>query len=309
MMTTIAISQPDLRCASRPSDSVDLPMTTGQDCQFHVAARGSALAAALSVVSGGLTAVHARFLAPYQPRLEHIALEPAAGKSRDRAIRIAFVTDTHVGPVIRAADVERALRLYDAFAPDVLLLGGDLICESPRYIPEAAAVLGDFAGSLTGGAYAVLGNHDYSNDAPRLVNELERRGIRVLRNEAAPLGGRDSTLWVAGIDDALLGSPDLTAAFSGIPEMASAISLWHEPDWADAAAAKGAVLQISGHSHGGQVRLPGLGPAAAPTGGKRFVHGLNMAGSMPVYTSRGVGVYRPPVRFRCPPEVTLITVG
>jgi predicted MPP superfamily phosphohydrolase len=70
----------------------------------------------------------------------------------------------------------------------------------------------------------------------------------------------------------------------------------------------GAFLQLSGHSHGGQVRLPILGTIAAPAGGRRFVAGLNFATGMPVYTTRGVGVYRPPVRFRCAPEITLVTL-
>jgi uncharacterized protein len=87
-----------------------------------------------------------------------------------------------------------------------------------------------------------------------------------------------------------------------------AITLWHEPDWAECVVKYGAFLQLSGHSHGGQVRLPLVGPITAPAGGKRFVKGLNFAAGMPVYTTRGVGVYRPPVRFRCPPEVTLLTL-
>jgi predicted MPP superfamily phosphohydrolase len=215
----------------------------------------------------------------------------------------------HVGPVIRPADIERALQLLAAEKPDLVLLGGDLVCESPRYIDEATAVVGDFVASSPLGAFAVLGNHDYSTDARRLRRTLERQGIRVLRNEAARVCRDGHELWLAGIDDAMLGSPDPSLAFADIPRVAPAVALWHEPDWADCVAPYRPIVQLSGHSHGGQIRLPFLGTVAAPAGGRRFVAGLNQADGMPVYTSRGVGVYRPPVRLRCAPEVTLVTVS
>ena len=115
-------------------------------------------------------------------------------------------------------------------------------------------------------------------------------------------------MWIAGIDDALLGSPDPLSAFARVPPGARPVALWHEPDWAEHVVQHGAFVQLSGHSHGGQVRLPVAGAIAAPEGGRQFVHGLNFAAGMPIYTTRGVGVFRPPVRFRCPPEVTLVTL-
>jgi predicted MPP superfamily phosphohydrolase len=201
------------------------------------------------------------------------------------------------------------MKLLAAAGPDLLLMGGDYVCESPRYIAEAAAVLGEYALSARLGTLAVLGNHDYSNDASRIAAKLESRGIRVLRNDAVNVLGNESPLWIAGIDDAILGRPDPLAAFAQVPDLSPVVVLWHEPDWAEQSAGQGAILQLSGHSHGGQVRLPGLGDMAAPAGGRRFVSGRNTANGMPVYTSRGIGVYRPPVRFRCPPEVTLMTLS
>jgi predicted MPP superfamily phosphohydrolase len=216
------------------------------------------------------------------------------------------VTDTHIGPAINARDVDRSLSLLHAVNPDLLLLGGDYICESPRFAPEAAAVLSEHAAATPLGAVAVLGNHDYACDASRLTSLLERRGIRVLRNESACLATGSRELWIVGIDDAVLGAPDLPRAFAGVPRDSAVLALWHEPDWATETARFRPMLQLSGHSHGGQVRLPLLGNIAAPSGGRRYVTGLNDAAGMPVYTSRGVGVFRPPIRFRCPPEVTLI---
>jgi hypothetical protein len=223
-------------------------------------------------------------------------------------LRIGFVADTHIGPVIRPSDVDRALAILLSADPDVLLFGGDYVCESPRHIPDAAEVLGGYANATRLGAVAVLGNHDYSNDASRITTQFERRGIQVLRNDAVRIEERSGGLWIAGIDDALLGSPDPGRAFAGLPADAQSIALWHEPDWAEQVAPHGPVIQLSGHSHGGQVRLPVLGTIAAPYGGSRHVAGLEYVAGMPIYTSRGVGVFRPPVRFRCPPEVTLITL-
>ena len=105
-----------------------------------------------------------------------------------------------------------------------------------------------------------------------------------------------------------MGRPDPEATFGPIPADAAVLALWHEPDFAARTSALGAFIQLSGHSHGGQIRLPGIGPLILPSGGQRFVLGLNQVSGMPVYTTRGVGLYLPPVRLNCPPEVTLVTL-
>jgi uncharacterized protein len=251
-------------------------------------------------------AYRARHAAPYAPVLERIEQRTPLGATRAAGLRIGFVTDLHIGSVIRVEDVDRAMQLLFGEKPDLLLLAGDFICDSPRYAVEAAAVLGPYAALAPLGALAVLGNHDHANGAQRLTSSLGRQNIRVLCNEATAVRLSSVELWIVGIDDAVLGFPHPARAFAMVPPDASALALWHEPDWAAESARHGAFMQLSGHSHGGQVRLPFLGPIAAPPGGQRFIAGLNHAAGMPVYTSRGVGVYRPPVRVRCRPEVTLL---
>jgi predicted MPP superfamily phosphohydrolase len=266
------------------------------------------LAAVATVATAALLAHDSRHGAPFAPELIEVRIDGGRVRRGLAPVRVGFATDTHVGPVMRAADVDRALALLMATGPDVLLLGGDFICESPRFIPEAAAVLGHAAVEAPLGAFAVLGNHDYANGADRLQSAFECAGVQVLRNEAAMIGDDQRKLWVAGIDDAILGRPEPATALSPIPADVTRLALWHEPDWAAALAVRNVLLQLSGHSHGGQVRLPGVGPIAAPGGGRKFVAGLNTIDAMHVYTSRGIGVYRPPVRFRCPPEVTLVVI-
>jgi predicted MPP superfamily phosphohydrolase len=268
------------------------------------------LAAGALAIAGSLAGVAlcARIRAPFEPVLERIEIDFGRQRRGILPLKVGFVTDTHVGPVMSGHDVARAVSLLFAERPDVLLLGGDYICESPRYIPEAVAVLGDFATQPRLGAFAVLGNLDYANDASRLISRFEQRGIRVLQNESVNLCRGMASIRVVGIDDALLGRPDLDMAFAPLTDETQAIALWHEPDWAEHSARRGASLQLSGHSHGGQIRLPLLGPIAAPSGGRKFVAGLNQVRGMPIYTARGVGVYRPPMRFHCRPEVTLVTL-
>ena len=271
------------------------------------ARKGAQAALAAGAFLGVATASHARWAAPYRPVLARVTV-PLPTEIMVPPIRVGFVTDTHVGPVVRPADVDRAMQLLMSADPDILILGGDYVCDSPRFIADAAAVLGNYAGAAPCGALAVLGNHDYANGAKCLERQFARRGVRVLRNESVSLRCGAAELWFAGIDDALLGNPAPECAFASVPEGASSISLWHEPDWAHEAERRGAFLQLSGHSHGGQIRLPVIGVIAAPAGGRRFSSGLNRLGAMHVYTSRGIGVFRPPVRMFCPPEVTLITL-
>ncbi|MFT4037327.1 MAG: metallophosphoesterase [Thermomicrobiales bacterium] len=259
-----------------------------------------------ALAAGGAIAWHSRHRAPLDVQLRHIRIGETLPDARE--LRLAFVTDTHIGPTVRAAQIDRALALVMAEQPDLLLLGGDFISESPRYIPEIASVIGAYTAQPPLGAISVFGNHDYANDAPRLERALTSVGVQMLRNEAARLEFAGSPLWIAGIDDAMLSTPDIAQTFANIPASEPTLALWHEPDGADQVAPYGALAQFSGHSHGGQVRLPGIGHIAAPSGGKVYVSGLYDASGMPVYTSHGVGAYRPPLRYRCAPEVTLASV-
>ena len=264
--------------------------------------------ATAGAIAAAAVAHHARDTAPYSPRLEQVEIRVPPGVGTPARLRVGFIADTHIGPVIRPSDVDRALALLLSAEPDLLLFGGDYVSESPRHIADAAELLGSAARATRLGGIAVLGNHDYANGAVRVTAEFEKNGIQVLCNAAAHVVDESGEIWIAGIDDTMLGSPDLQRSFAKVPADTRALALWHESDWAETVVPYGAFLQLSGHSHGGQVRLPVMGTIAAPPGGRRFVAGPSYAAGMPVYTTRGVGVYRPPVRFRCPPEVTLLTL-
>lgn len=251
-------------------------------------------------------AVLSRFVLPFRPRLTNVVVELPRHHEQLDGTTIAFVTDTHIGPHFSTSDLAPIAAMLTQIRPDIVLFGGDYISESPRFMEDAARALGTIARTARHGSWAVLGNHDLSNIRSRIVVPLEAEGIRVLVNDAASVTLPSGELWIAGIDDAILGRPDLARTFRRIPADAMTILLWHEPDRAEDAARYGPFLQLSGHSHGGQVRIPRVGEISAPVLGRRFVQGRFDIGDMTLYVSNGIGMYRPPVRFNCPPEVTLI---
>lgn len=267
---------------------------------------GAILLALAGIIAGAAIAWRARFIAPYRAEAKHVVVQVPRKHRNLAGLTVAFVTDTHVGPHFAATHLEPVVRHLEAIEPDIVLFGGDYICESPRFMASAAPVMGRMAATARAGAWGVMGNHDLSNTRTHVVPPLEAVGVRILANDAVCVETRRGELWIVGIDDGLLGDVDLDAAFSQVPPDGASICLWHEPDRVEEAAPYGAFLQLSGHSHGGQVRLTGIGPIAAPQLGKRFSLGRYLIGDMELYVSAGLGIYRPPVRFNCPPELTII---
>ena len=268
------------------------------------------LAATLGAISvSALTAYHARFISPYSPVLERISLTLPPGHEGLHGMTIGFLADSHVGPFFNPDDLARGCTLLAEAKPDLFLLGGDYVSESPRFIEPAIEVLGDMVRQAPLGGYAVMGNHDLSVSEARITKALTEAGIPVLRNDAVSIDYGGDTLWIAGIDETLLGHPNPAATFAQIPAEAATLALWHEPSFAEEVTPFGAFAQLSGHTHGGQIRIPRIGAVGLPADGKRHVFGFTDAAGMPVYTTRGVGVYRPPLRFRCPPEVTVVRLA
>jgi predicted MPP superfamily phosphohydrolase len=228
--------------------------------------------------------------------------------------RIAQISDIHYGPYMGAAGVERAVVLAQSFHPHLLALTGDFVSHplgrpngraGARFVEPCADVLARCEVRKV----AILGNHDHWNHAGMVEGGLKERGISVLRNAALALERGTDKLWIAGIDDAWVHAADLSLALRDIPANQATVLLSHEPDFADHASRYPVDLQLSGHSHGGQVRLPGVGALILPTLARKYPMGLNQAGNLQVYTNVGLGVINPPVRFLCPPEVTFLSLS
>ncbi|MCA9859173.1 MAG: metallophosphoesterase [Thermomicrobiales bacterium] len=271
--------------------------------------RGRRAIGLLAALGGLLAYWRVRHVNPYRPVLERVELPLPAGATALDGLRIAFVTDTHCGPFTTPADIHRGVALFDRERIDLVLLGGDYVSESNLYAAPMADVLRSLVERAPLGAFAVMGNHDLPLGVDRVRGELERIGVRVLRNEHAIVERNGQRLAIAGIDDTIVGRADADMTFASIPAGVPTLALWHEADFAEHAARLGAFAQLSGHTHGGQVRLPFVGSIWLPPDGRVRDIGLEDVEGMPVYISRGLGVYRPPVRFLAPPEVTLVRLN
>ncbi len=269
--------------------------------QFLRLACGGLVAASAACAAGPAWAV---LLEPSWLALEQVKVRLPNLAPSLSGLRIAFLSDLHRGPHIDPPHISRAVRMAREAAPDLVLLGGDFVSGSAAYAESCARELARLQAPL--GVYACLGNHDYWTDPDAVAGALSRAGVRVLRNEGVEVA---DGLWVAGLDDVWEGRPSLEMALRGMPTDALAILLAHEPDYADTVAADGRVaLMLSGHTHGGQVRLPLFGPPILPYLGQRYPAGLYTLGKMTLYVTRGVGLVAPPVRLNCRPEVTVLTL-
>jgi hypothetical protein len=216
-------------------------------------------------------------------------------------LRILLVTDPHAGPFVSPRDLARTFRrLVAATGPDLVLVGGDVITYAPGELePAAFATL-----RAPLGAFAVLGNHDHYAGMPgRVAAALAAAGITLLHNRSVPIRRAGDTLWLAGIDDWVTGEPDLDRALagSGTPR----ILLSHHPDAFFPAAERGVPLVLSGHTHGGQIRLKGL-PVLVRQSLFRLDEGQYSCRGSRLVVSRGVGVTGLPLRLGCPPEAVEI---
>jgi predicted MPP superfamily phosphohydrolase len=217
---------------------------------------------------------------------------------------IGHLSDTHCDSPRAVQRTSRAARLLRSQNPDVVFVTGDYIThKAHERMPAAANALRTLADAPLG-AIAVLGNHDWwSGDPDFVAGQMRRVGFKVLRNRSVFLASRN--LWVVGLEQRCDDLQDPDIALQGVPKDAIKLLLIHEPDYADEAP-NGFALQFSGHSHGGQVRIPGLPPIHVPTYGRRYPEGLQQAKNHLVYTTRGVGMIGPKVRLFCPPEVAVI---
>lgn len=228
---------------------------------------------------------------------------PGLPKGLD-GIRIAQLSDLHL-PASRAA-ADRAIAIIKAERPEIVVLTGDQ-CETADGIAEVSAFVSEARGTVA--TLAVLGNWDYRGtsvgDLAALAYEAAGAILLVNRHVIIQRGG--ASLAFVGLDDLLGGKPDLAAASAGVPADTPVILLAHEPGPADdplPAGVPAPILSLAGHTHGGQIRFPGL-PARTPIGSGRFLAGWYQTAWGRLYVSRGIGTADIRARFFCPPEVPI----
>ncbi len=266
------------------------------------------LAAGLGLgLAGAACGSYARLLEPRWFDVEEVTIPlPRLPRTLD-GLTIAHLSDLHLGPYLGAAELAHAVEMVQRLSPQLVVISGDFVSRGSEWQREE--MLAPLAAlQAVSGVFAVLGNHDHWTDPAWVAATVQRLGVTVLSNSAHRLSDSEHGLWLIGVDDIWVGAEDLERALVGVPESSCRLLLAHEPDFADKAARWGIDLQLSGHSHGGQVRLPLLGAPLLPLWGRKYPIGLQRAGDTWVYTNRGLGVIEPPVRFNCRPEVTLLTL-
>ena len=220
---------------------------------------------------------------------------------------VAQISDLHCGPLTPPSRVDRWVEAVNAVGADLVAVTGDLITSGDAYVaPVATALAGLHARD---GVYACMGNHDYFTDGEALAGALERAGLAVLRNRGVTVARAGAELYVGGVDDTWTARDDVTCALAGRPAGAPAILLAHDPNLFPRAAAAGADLVLSGHTHGGQFAVPGFARrwnlARVVTA---FTSGIYRAGASTLYVNRGLGTTGPPIRLGARPEIAVLTL-
>ena len=246
-------------------------------------------------------------------KVETIPLKLPRLSPRFSGLRVAQISDIHIGGWMNLERLQRAADLVLDQKPDVLLITGDfligsnLAAISEQTIQDLMIGLSRLASAVP--TFAVLGNHDYWVDVKMVRRVLSVSGITELTNAVYTLKRDEETLHLCGVDDLWEGDARIDDVIAQLKDNSSAILLAHEPDFADTSAATGRFdLQLSGHTHGGQVVLPWIGPPILPYLGRKYPSGLYRVGEMFQYTNRGIGMARLPLRINCPPEITLFVL-
>lgn len=220
---------------------------------------------------------------------------------------VVLLSDFHLYPYTQLALVQRAIALANSLKPNLIVLTGDYVWRDVEAIFDLAPELAKLDAQY--GVYAIMGNHDLWTDVTVVQQGFDEVRLPVLVNEGLTLTIGKAQLNLVGLDDAWSGQPDLNQAMANLPTGLPTILLMHEPDLADTYAQDGRIsLQLSGHSHGGQIRLPLVGPLILPYLGWKYDLGLYQVNDMWLYTNGGLGVTNEPIRFNCPPEITKLTL-
>jgi uncharacterized protein len=224
----------------------------------------------------------------------------------DRAFngyRIVQISDLHAGDGIDRAQLEKVVAIVNEQNPDLVVITGDHVSRLPRQHVELLDTLAKLRSR--DGIFSVLGNHDVYNDPAPIRAAIAKAGITLLENTIQTIVRKSATLHIAGVGDVFAEQDRLDLVLAQLPPTGAAIMLAHEPDFADnAAATRRFGLQLSGHSHGGQIRIPFYG-GYLPEYARKYPIGRYQVGQMVQYTNRGIGTIKLYSRFNCRPEISV----
>ena len=273
-----------------------------------------------STLSGAMG--YSLVMEPGEIRVNHLQFPVHDLPKSLNGLRLAQVSDIHHGPWLSIEHVRRVVEKTNALDADLILLTGDYVYDSPVYIEPVAAELAKLKSRI--GSLAILGNHDWWHRGVPIKSALAQNGIPLIDNSRVMLTAdrkivnadtglkTEHGLWIAGVGDLWEDFPDYRAALHGLPAYQPCLLLAHNPDAAEdqkfLAGNYRVDLMISGHTHGGQAYVPGLGTAWTPSRfGDKYRCGLVQGPASQVFVSRGLGEAGVPLRLNCPPEINLLT--
>jgi uncharacterized protein len=255
-----------------------------------------------------LTSIYAHKIEPNWLEVKQLNIALPHLEPAFQGYRIVQLTDLHVGDGIDRAQLTKMVDTVNALAPDAIVLTGDFVTRNPAR--HAALLTSTLAGlRARDQIIAVLGNHDvFDGNAPAVTKSILNAGVVLLENTIYTIQRNGATLHIAGVGDVWYGAAKLDRVLAQLPATGAAIMLAHEPDFADETAATGRFgLQLSGHSHGGQIHIPVFNKL--PPFGRKYPFGRYQVGEMIQYTSRGIGAPGIHARFNCRPEISVFTLA
>jgi predicted MPP superfamily phosphohydrolase len=270
------------------------------------------ITAAVLVLIPVLTGVYAFLIEPNRLVVKEETIELANWPSGFQDLKIAVISDLHVGsPFIDADKVHYIVWKINQAKPDLVVLLGDYMIQDvvgggqvePEVIAENLKGL-----RARHGVYAVLGNHDWWYDGPRVLRALEAVGIRVLDDDVHKIERGDQAIWLAGLRDVWTGRSDVAGALRKVTDDSAIVALTHNPDLFVNIPPR-VILTLAGHTHGGQVNIPFFGRKKVPSiYGQRYAVGHIFENDHHLFVTTGVGTSIIPVRFRVPPEIVILTL-
>ena len=295
-VTSSRIERDDVT-SSRLTGAREAPLLTRRLLLARSGAAVAGVAAAGSVGYGMASALGA-------PRLEQVTVSLGRLPAGLDGLRIAVVSDLHLGPLLGRSHTERVVTMINEQRPDLVAIVGDVVDGTVAELGEAVAPLRDLVSRH--GSFFVTGNHEYYSGAAPWVREFARIGVNPLLNQRTEIRSGDAVLDLAGVNDVTGDSegqgPDYRRALGGRDQTRPVVLLAHQPVQVHQAAANGVDLQLSGHTHGGQMfPFHGIVVLAQPV-----VSGLHRFGDTQLYLTRGTGFWGPPVRVGAPPEITMV---
>ena len=251
------------------------------------------------------TSVYARLIEPHYYQVSETDIFLRDLPERFEGFRITQITDVHHSRIVGLEEVQRVTQLAQQTRPDLIALTGDYTTSYRRYIEPCAEALGGLRAPE--GVWAVLGNHDHYTDPELTTRALERNHVAVLNNANTTIRRGADVLQLAGIDDWSWAGADWSRALNGLDQKNPTVLLSHQPIVLDLPQAQEVSLILSGHTHGGQITLPLLGPPARfATKDLKYARGLFRRGETQLYVSSGTGVIGLPVRLGVRPEIAVL---